>query len=135
MPLLLESDYQRLGDAGLNFEEDLAQRFFIFLQVSLPRGMYTVDSCDALVVVPPNYPQAGNDMFWTFPRLVRSDGRAIPATNELGSGDSRVWSDREFCRWSRHWDPSSIAGWRPGKDDVMSIYRRVEWALRHPEGQ
>lgn len=135
MPILLDSDYESLCGAGFAFEEDVAQRFFVFLGI-MPQGCrYTVPTCDVLVVIPPNYPQAGNDMFWTYPRLQRADGRPIPATMDPGGGDSRVWKGREFCRWSRHWDPSSPGGWRPGKDDIMSIYRRIEWALKHPDGQ
>jgi hypothetical protein len=133
--LLLESDYARLGECNLPYEEDSAQRFFVFMGVSLEKDLYTVVACDVLVVIPPNYPQAGNDMFWTFPRLRRTDGRQIPATRDPGGGDSRAYGGREFCRWSRHWNPSSPSGWRAGKDDIMTIYRRVLWALQNPEGQ
>jgi hypothetical protein len=85
-----------------------------------------------LVVIPPNYPQAGNDMFWTHPHLHRADGRAILG---VGGGDGRCWNGREFCRWSRHWDGSASGAWRPGRDDIISIYRRIEWALKYPDGQ
>lgn len=135
MALLLDSDYERLREAGLEFDEDIAQRFFVFLGVRPHEGQYNVPACDVLVVVPPNYPQAGNDMFWTYPRLHRSDGRPIPRVLEPGGGDNRFWKGREFCRWSRHWDPSSPGGWRPGKDDIMSVYRRIEWALKYPDGR
>jgi len=118
----------------MEFEEDVAQRFFVFLGVKPQENQYTVSSCDVLVVIPPNYPQAGNDMFWTYPQLHRADGRPIPAVLGPG-GDSRIWKGREFCRWSRHWDPSGPGAWRAGKDDVMSIYRRIEWALKYPEGR
>lgn len=132
MPLLLDTDYATLRDARLAFDEDPAQRLFVFLGTKLPDGQYTVPGCDVLVVMPPNYPQAGNDMFWTYPRLHRSDGRPIPAVLDPGSGDNRTWKGREFCRWSRHWNSGS---WRPGKDDIMSIYRRIEWALKYPDGR
>lgn len=134
MPLLLDSDYESLREAGLAFDEDTGQRFFIFLGVKPQEGQYAVSTCDVLVMIPPNYPQAGNDMFWTFPRLLRSDGRPIPATLDAGN-DSRAWNGREFCRWSRHWDASSPGAWRPGKDDILSIYRRIEWALKYPDGR
>lgn len=133
MSLLLDSDYERLREAGLAFEEDEGRRFLIFLDLKLQEGLYNVPACDVLVVIPPNYPQAGNDMFWTHPRLHRSDGRPITAVLDPGGGDNRVWKGLEFCRWSRHWNPSSSGGWRPGKDDIISIYRRIEWALMNPE--
>lgn len=135
MALLLDSDYEQLREAGLAFDEDAAQRFFVFLGIKPQNGQYNVPACDVLVVIPPNYPQAGNDMFWTYPRLHRSDGRPIPAVLDPGGGDNRFWKGREFCRWSRHWDPSSLGGWRPGKDDIMSIFRRIEWALKYPDGR
>lgn len=135
MALLLDSDYEQLRQADLAFDEDVAQRFIVFLGIKPREGQYTVPTCDVLVVIPPNYPHAGNDMFWTHPRLHRSDGRPIPAVTDFGGGDNRFWKGREFCRWSRHWPPSSPGAWRPGKDDIMSIYRRIEWALKYPDCQ
>ena len=135
MALLLDSDYESVREAGLEYEEDAGQRFFVFLSIRLQERQYTVPACDVLVVIPPNYPQAGNDMFWTYPRLQRADGHPIQAVLDPGGGDNRFWKGREFCRWSRHWNPSSPGAWRPGKDGIMSIYRRIEWALRHPDGR
>lgn len=135
MPLLFEDDYEKLKDRGLIYEEVEQQRFFIFSQYRLPERLYSVEVADVLVVIPPNYNQAGNDMFWTFPRLHRADGKPIPQVLDPGGGDNRIWKGMEFCRWSRHWDPSSPGVWRPGKDDIISIYRRIDWALRNPDGK
>jgi hypothetical protein len=130
--LLLDSDYERLRDASIVVEESEPNRYLIFRGVK-PQGLkYTVDECDVLVVIPANYPQAGNDMFWTAPQLFRADGKAIPQVNGPG-GDSRIWNGREFCRWSRHWSDPSPGVWRPGKDDVISIYRRITWAFENPD--
>lgn len=134
MPLLFDEDYSKLNDHGYGYEESEPQRFFIFTQFQLPLNLYTVSNCDVLVVIPANYNQDGNDMFWTNPRLIRSDGKPIPATMDHGGGDSRILNEREFCRWSRHW-PAGNGVWRPGKDNIISIYRRIEWALRHPDAQ
>lgn len=134
MPLLLDEDYDRLKDRGITYEEGEQQRFFIFTQFNLPAGLYTVETCDALVVIPPNYNQDGNDMFWTFPRLYRADGKPIPQVLDPGGGDNRIWNGKEFCRWSRHW-PVGHGLWRPGRDDIISIFRRVDWALSHPDTQ
>lgn len=135
MPLLLDRDYERLHEAGISFREDEPNRFLIFMGVSLDDPKYNVSECDVLVVIPPNYPQAGNDMFWTSPSLSLADGRTIPQVLGPGGGDSRFWDGREFCRWSRHWQPGLPGAWRPGKDDVISIHRRVTWALSHPHCQ
>jgi hypothetical protein len=135
MPLLFESDYAKLREQNLTFEESEANRFFIFTQFLLPDGVYDVLKCDVLVVIPPNYNQDGNDMLWTYPRLQRVNGVPIPATNNPGGGDNRIWNGREFCRWSRHWNPQGKRVWRAGLDNIISIYRRVDWALKNPDAK
>ena len=135
MPLLLEDDYAKLSDRAIAYEESEPQRFFIFTEVPLPTNLYTVSKCNVLVVIPQNYNQAGNDMLWTHPRLQRANGAQIPQTLDPGGGDNRVWKSCEYCRWSRHWNPPSPGVWRPGKDDVVSIYRRIEWSLKKPDSQ
>lgn len=133
MPLLTDEDHEKLRGRGVPFQEDEAARCLVFLSVPLPNGMYQVSSADVLVIIPPNYPDAGNDMLWTYPRLVRADGALIPNTSEPGPhGDNRTFEGREFCRWSRHWQDHRVGRWRPGIDDVISIYRRIEWALNNP---
>lgn len=134
MPLLFDEDYSKLNDHCYAYEEGEQQRFFIFTQFQLPLNLYTAANCDVLVVIPANYNQDGNDMFWTFPRLSRADGKQIPTTLDPGGGDNRIWNNREFCRWSRHW-PAGNGVWRPGKDNIISIYRRIVWALQHPDAQ
>lgn len=131
MPLLLDEDYEALAERGLTFCEDESQRFLVFQNFQLADGLYKQTSCDVLVAIPANYNQAGNDMLWTYPRLVRADGKPIPATNDPGAGDNRVFQGREFCRWSRHWNQGASV-WRPGTDDVVTIVRRIESVLRTP---
>lgn len=133
MPLLFDDDYEKLREREITYEESEPHRFFIFTQLVLPAGQYTVAACDVLVVIPPNYNQDGNDMFWTFPRLYRADGRQIPAVLDPAGGDNRVLNGKEYCRWSRHWQ-AGPGMWRPGRDDIISIYRRIVWALQRPDG-
>jgi hypothetical protein len=135
MPLLFESDYTKLKERNLTYEESEAGRFFVFTQFVLPSGIYDHANCDVLVVIPPNYNQGGNDMFWTYPCLRRANGVPIPAANNLGGGDNRNCNGREYCRWSRHWNPPSKGVWRPGRDDIITIYRRIEWALANPDAR
>lgn len=130
MSLLLDEDYEKLAERGFSFEENEENRFFVFKNYRLPPGMYQVDECDVLVQIPGNYNQAGNDMFWTHPRLLRADGKPIPQTMDPSQGDSRIYLDQEFCRWSRHW---ADGNWRAGRDDIISIQRRVDWALLNPD--
>jgi hypothetical protein len=133
MALLFDQDYDQLTQRGFSFEESAQQRFFIFKDYPLPPGLYTVSACDVLVLIPLNYNQAGNDMFWTFPRLQRIDGKNIPNTSDVGSRETHLYNDREYCRWSRHWNSAKSSEWRPGKDDIISIQRRIDWALRNPD--
>jgi hypothetical protein len=134
MPLLLDTDYEELKVRGLEFVEDEPSRFLVLSNYQLADGLYQQKTCDILVIVPQTYNRDGNDMLWTHPRLVRADGKPIPATCELGGGDNRVFNGKQFCRWSRHWQVGP-AVWKPGKDNVVTILRRIEWALRNPDAQ
>lgn len=134
MPLLLDSDYEEMKKRALSYAEDERARFLILLNYPIPDGLYEQKSADILVIIPTNYNQAGNDMLWTYPRLVRADRKPIPNTNETGGGDNRVFDGKEFCRWSRHWRAGPSV-WKPGQDDIVTILRRIEWALGHPDAQ
>ncbi len=134
MPLFLEEDYAALKERDISFVEEEGSRFFIIKDYCLPKGVYKQTSCDVLVMIPHNYPQAGNDMFWTNPQLVRVDGKPIPQTNGPGAGDNRIFQGVEFCRWSRHWNQGSSV-WRPGTDNVVTILRRLDWAFRRPDAR
>lgn len=134
MALLLDTDYEELNACGLEFVEDEPNRFLVLSNYQLPDGLYRQKSCDILILVPQAYNRDGNDMFWTYPRLVRTDGKQIPATNEPGGGDNRVFDGTEFCRWSRHWQ-SGPSVWRPGKDNIVTILRRIAWAVGNPDAQ
>lgn len=133
MPLLLPEDYVELGEQGITFVEDASKRFLILKDFALPSGIYVQTTCDLLVVIPSNYNHDGIDMLWTFPRLSRANGAAIPATsgpNENG----HTHDGKTFCRWSRHWNEPAVA-WKPGKDKVCTILHRITWALGHPDTQ
>ena len=75
MPLLLDEDYDALKERGVSFVEDEAQRFLVLQGYKLPEGVYSQECCDILIIIPPKFPQAGNDMLWTNPRLIRTDGK------------------------------------------------------------
>lgn len=134
MPLLLDTDYAELQERGLTYLEDDSQRFLILLGYPLPNGLYHEKSCDVLVIIPQNYNQAGINMLWTFPHLTRVDGKEIPRMNRPGGGDNRNYGGKEFCRWSRHWDHAPVL-WRAGKDNVVTILRRIAWALNNPDAK
>lgn len=134
MPLLLNSDYEELNQRGLSYIEDEGQRFLILPDYRLPDSLYQQAGADILVIIPKNYNQDGNDMLWTYPRLIRADGKPIPRTNNPSDGDNRTFNGKVFCRWSRHWRQGSSV-WKPGKDNIVTILRRIEWALGNPDAQ
>lgn len=131
MQLLLDQDYVELKERGITTVEDEAKRYLVFPGYELPREIYVQPSCDVLVVVPANYNQDGNDMLWTYPRLVRKSGAPIPNTDEPGS-NSVTFQGKVFCRWSRHWN-GGPSMWKPGKDSIVTIVRRIIWAFEHPD--
>lgn len=137
MSLITQSDQARLLEIGMPFleVEEGTNRFLILTQYPLKNGMYQVDQCEVLIVIPANYPQAGNDMFWVYPQLKRLDGKPIPGTsvpqNEQ-QGDPRFWNGKRYDRWSRHW-PNPPHAWRPGKDDIDAILNRLSWCLENPD--
>lgn len=132
MALLTECDYMELERMQLDVLEDEPKRFLIFKNFQLKPGLYQVESCDVIVVIPSSYPQAGNDMFWTYPRLLRSDNAVIPGTLDLGHSQYLVhmqtFDGKVFDRWSRHWQVGNQI-WRPGRDDVRTIINRLTYVL------
>ncbi|MGY3388319.1 hypothetical protein ACVWW6_000910 [Bradyrhizobium sp. USDA 3311] len=134
MALLFEEDYQVLTEAGLEYEEDEANRFLIIKNFPLKEGMYVaaaepVKTVAVLNVIPANYNTAGCDMFWVFPQLARADGKEIPAISGPNQ-DSRIHKGVEYCRWSRHWNKQP---WKPKVDKVQKILDRLEWAFKNPD--
>lgn len=131
MPLLLDEDYVRLQTQGLQWEEVPERRFLILIGFPLPEGLYTVPKADVLVIIEGRYPEAGHDMLWTAPRLVRTDGVTIPAIENSGSQNNHKVGDTEYHRWSRHWDDTP-GRWVPGKSNADTIVQRIVWALAKP---
>lgn len=131
MQLLLDEDYEWLRAQGLEWEEIPERRFLILKDFPLSVGVYTVSQASILVVIEARYPEAGHDMFWTAPRLVRTDGTVIPLTENSGSGANHSVGNIEYHRWSRHWFENMASRWVPGKSNVNTIVQRITWALKN----
>lgn len=137
MSLLFDEDYEILNDSGLDIEEDEINRYLIIKNYPLQKSFYhyngqVFESVEVLILIPSNYNTCGNDMFWTYPPLSRIDGLPIPAVLGIGGGDSRFYQEKEYCRWSRHYDSSS---WAPKEDNIQKILGRIEWSLKNPNSQ
>jgi|GEM_PF-1605732 len=132
MALLTKEDYSKLAAMSLEYKEELNQRFLVFPKFKLVENLYQVNFCEILVVIPETYPAAGNDMLWTYPRLLRTDGLLIPGTipdcPNPANRDVRVFEGKVFERWSRHWNAGNQL-WRPGKDEINTIVNRLTYVL------
>jgi hypothetical protein len=137
MALLFDEDYEILEDSGLVYEEDETNRYLIIKNYPLQKSFYhfnnqELETVEILVVIPSNYNTSGNDMFWTYPPLKRIDNVAIPAAFEFGGGDAKYYQQKEYCRWSRHYDSAS---WTPKTDNIQKILSRIEWSIKNPSSQ
>lgn len=135
MGLLLDEDYARLSDIGMEFEEleeDEAHRYLVFPKYQLPTGLYNVDCCSVLVVIPTSYNDAGIDCIWVSPHISRKDGKIIPNASAKGAGENHHYKGQEFCRWSRHWN-NGHNSWKPGVSNIDTILRRIRWAFENPD--
>ncbi len=104
--------------------EDLAQgaqKGIVFKNYPLPLGRFNVEAADLLVVLPPGYPDAVPDMFFADPWLRLAGTAAYPnCADQPFAFGGRTWQ-----RWSRH-----NTAWRPGKDGIQTMLRRIDNALR-----
>lgn len=133
MPLLFDEDYKILDECSLEYEEDKPNRYLIIRDFPLYPGLYCfnnepLEKVDVLVKIPPNYNTSGNDMFWFYPPLKRTDGTQIPAGFDMKH--SITFKEKNFIRWSRHFKADS---WKPKTDNIQKILDRIEWALRKPD--
>lgn len=133
MALLTEEDYSDLERMQLKYKEDEIKRFLVFKDFNLKTGMYQVDQCNVLVVIPATYPMAGNDMLWTYPRLKRNDGMVVPGTIDPQlyaehQRDVRIYEEKVYERWSRHWNVGNQV-WRAGRDNIVTIVNRLTYVL------
>jgi hypothetical protein len=122
MKFLPHKDQGYLDSRGLAFEsvESSSQKAIVFRAYGLPENKYDSAAADVLVVLPPGYPDAPPDMFFTFPWLrLREAGRFPTAADAPYDFAERVWQ-----RWSRHSDV-----WRPGKDGIWTMLKRIDHAL------
>ena len=125
---LLETDERYLDALGLAWEtEGAGKRWLIIHDYPLPAG-YTASKVTLALNIPPTYPQAQIDMFYVYPVVQLSAGRAIPAAQTLK--DIRGLS---FQRWSRHRGPGSK--WNPAADNVVTHLALVETAIAKEVGE
>ena len=91
---------------------------------------YAPRTSDLLLRLPPGYPNAAPDMFWTKPDVKLASG-AWPDRSEYhevpGAGPgSEVYANVHWQRWSRHFQ----SGWIVGQPGLQSFVRTIQQELK-----
>ena len=112
-----------LEEGNITFREALepdGRRGLVLGPLLLPTGKYTSPAANVLILLPPGYPDTPPDMFYTDPWLrLLPDNRDPKAASVALQFDGKTWQ-----RWSRH-----NSTWRPGKDGIWTMLKRIETAL------
>jgi len=121
--ILLEHDARYLDSKDYNYsaEEDGKGWIHVVIHDFLLPDAYAPRSCDLLIKLPPGYPNANPDMFWTHPdiKLIRG---AWPRSAEV----HEVLNGKSWQRWSRHLTASK---WRPGCDCIQTFLAAIRREL------
>lgn len=112
---LLEFDAQYLESKGYEYSANQCANGPILVVIHgypLPEH-YTPSKCDLLIKLPPGYPNASLDMFWTRPDVKLRSGVWPRSSDVHEMINGALWQ-----RWSRHLTASS---WRPGTDCIQTF--------------
>jgi hypothetical protein len=121
--VLLESDARHLESKGYKYSANQDSSGLILVvihDIPLPEA-YTPTRCDLLINLPPGYPNANPDMFWTRPDVKLKNG-AWPRSSEV----HEILNGASWQRWSRHLTASA---WRPGMDCVRTFLAAIRREL------
>jgi len=83
---------------------------------------YSPQATDLLLRLPPNFPLAHPDMFWTFPHVRLQNGQYPDRADQFDVN----FQERRWQRWSRHIDASQ---WRPGTDNLKTFLGTIKREL------
>jgi hypothetical protein len=120
--LLAEEDLLCLKEKSYSFS--VAQTdglIYLIIQAYQIPASYNPTSVDLLLRLPPNFPMAKPDMFWTFPhvRLVNGSFPQAAAVFDV------QYQERQWQRWSRH-----FTNWRPGVDNLKAFLATIRQELK-----
>lgn len=126
---LLEVDEKHLDSLGLFWETviDGTCRWLLIHNYQAPPG-YAPRMVMLALLIPPTYPTAQIDMFYTSPKLTLTTGRPIDRTQVAAT-----ICGTPFNGWSRHRGPP--APWNPATDNVITHLALVESAIAKEVGQ
>lgn len=120
-PVLPSRDREYLEAQGLSYRlvYQNGQTGVIFSSYSLPEDQFNAAATDLLILLPSGYPDAAPDMFHCLPWVRLVNGRYPDRADYPVSFNGQNWQ-----RWSRHNNQ-----WRPGKDGIWTMLKRVDRAL------
>jgi hypothetical protein len=126
---LLDADDAYLDQLGSRWETvvDAGRRWLLIHHYGLPAG-YNAGQTLLALEIPPTYPGAQIDMFYTYPPLALASGRPIDCTQIPASIRGIA-----FNGWSRHRGAGSP--WNPTTDNVSTHLALVESALLKEVGE
>ena len=121
--LLPVEDVRYLSEKEFDYSEESVSGWIhiIFEDFPLPAA-YAPRTCRLLVRIPPGFPNANPDMFWTQPDVRLQQTGALPTS----SGHHETHSGQSWQRWSRHIPHNT---WRAGKDNLQTFLRTVQQEL------
>jgi len=80
----------------------------------------TPQTADILIMLPQGYPDVSPDMFYSLPWVSLKTGGWPNQADQAHQFNGQKWQ-----RWSRH-----NKEWRPGKDGIWTMLRRIDTALQ-----
>lgn len=120
--LLLEDDARYLSGKQYRYsEEGMGGWVHVIVEDFALPCAYTPRTCRLLIRIPPGYPNANPDMFWTQPDIRLASG-AVPQATEC----HETYNGQSWQRWSRH-IPQGC--WRPGTDNLQTFLRMIRLEL------
>ncbi len=123
--LLSEEDLRYLTGKAYQFEVTQAESGLVCVVIrSFPLpAAYTPTLTDLLLRLPPNFPLARPDMFWTHPHVRLTSGTWPKSADQFDV----QFAGRQWQRWSRHFDATL---WRPGTDDLDTFLGTIRRELQ-----
>jgi len=122
--LLAEEDVAYLFSKGYNAEASQVDGFVHLVIRNFPfPAPYTPNASDLLLRLPPNFPSAKPDMFWTFPHVRLGTGAYPDRADQFDV----QYQGRQWQRWSRHFPADH---WRPGTDNLKTYLGTIRRELQ-----
>lgn len=120
--VLPSRDRAYLHDSDIAFEEVVegGHRGLILKARDVKSAVLSAQAADILILLPGGYPDVAPDMFYCTPWLKVVSRDAYPDRADV----EFRFAGRSWQRWSRHNNQ-----WRPGKDGIWTMIKRVDAAL------